>query len=916
MASAGCSVDMVLIAVNKLYNEPNTLEKEKASRWLHDFQRSVFAWETSDQLLQTKNDVESTYFAAQTMRSKVLYSFNELPESSHISLKDSLLNHIEQLHNMSPIILTQLALAVCDLALQMITWKNPAVTFMQTYANNKDSLVYLLELLTLLPEEVRNKSLRLGDNRRNEVMDEMENSAPMVVDLLKAYLSEESTKNDKTMSKIFKCLSSWFCLGILPGNHVARSKLLDFPFTILQDIGTSNLLYEAACDCVCAALYTAQDINRNSELISTLFHGIHKLRETFHSAVAHEDTDKCMSLCRVFSELAEILMDSIVSKPNEGLGDLKTLDLLLICNGHFQYDVAELTFPAWYRLSESLHESTNNAKTPFIPFIERLIYSIVRHCQMEPDTDKLLDENDDFYDFRLRVSELVRDVVGLVGATQCYIHLFSLLSNVKNPPTWDVTEATLFVMSAIAKNIDLEEETTTSQVLHAIISLPDDVHIILKHTSVIMLGELAKWISAHSHILDPILQFLTGALHTKELSSAAATSLQYLCLACTDSMTQHHTSLVQLISVSDHLHISNEASLGLLKGVTTVLNRLPADQCHSCVRQLVLTQSITIQKNTSSETSNQDITIPLDRLAAIFQGLRSDKNSQSHTRLICENVFKEVWPVLYEMLKYCKAENKIVERWCRCIRFAVRSCGKTESNEMLEAIGEAIANTYRCYQHSCFLYLGSVLVDVYDDNPVLLSLLNSFLEPLFKLLNENKGLENNPDTVDDLFRLCNRFIEHNPFQFLSHQACSPLLQCAIKCLRHDQREANQSVTKFLRCVITCRPPQGQNGARQKITDEVVQTFGESIVNDSLIACLFHIPSFLYPDIAEIWWQLIQRDRAMFADWLKQALNALPAGSSLATATSEQTFAFHSNIICASEWTTVSYHLRDFCRLYR
>ena len=33
----------------------------------------VFAWETSDQLLQTKNDVESTYFAAQTMRSKVYY---------------------------------------------------------------------------------------------------------------------------------------------------------------------------------------------------------------------------------------------------------------------------------------------------------------------------------------------------------------------------------------------------------------------------------------------------------------------------------------------------------------------------------------------------------------------------------------------------------------------------------------------------------------------------------------------------------------------------------------------------------------------------------------------------------------------------------------------------------------------------
>lgn len=36
----------------------------------------VYAWQVSDQLLQLNQDVESCYFAAQTMRSKVNLTFN------------------------------------------------------------------------------------------------------------------------------------------------------------------------------------------------------------------------------------------------------------------------------------------------------------------------------------------------------------------------------------------------------------------------------------------------------------------------------------------------------------------------------------------------------------------------------------------------------------------------------------------------------------------------------------------------------------------------------------------------------------------------------------------------------------------------------------------------------------------------
>jgi hypothetical protein len=43
----------------------------------------VFAWQIADQLLQHSQDVESCYFAAQTMRTKIQLAFHELPPDSH-----------------------------------------------------------------------------------------------------------------------------------------------------------------------------------------------------------------------------------------------------------------------------------------------------------------------------------------------------------------------------------------------------------------------------------------------------------------------------------------------------------------------------------------------------------------------------------------------------------------------------------------------------------------------------------------------------------------------------------------------------------------------------------------------------------------------------------------------------------------
>ncbi|MED6282551.1 Transportin-3 [Characodon lateralis] len=98
---------LVYQAVQALYHDPDPAGKERASLWLGELQRSMFAWEISDQLLQLKQDVESCYFAAQTMKMKIQTSFYELPPETHNALRDSLLTHIQNLKDLSPIIVTQ-----------------------------------------------------------------------------------------------------------------------------------------------------------------------------------------------------------------------------------------------------------------------------------------------------------------------------------------------------------------------------------------------------------------------------------------------------------------------------------------------------------------------------------------------------------------------------------------------------------------------------------------------------------------------------------------------------------------------------------------------------------------------------------------------------------------------------------------
>ncbi|WAR09032.1 TNPO3-like protein [Mya arenaria] len=794
------SLETVHQALQALYNNPDVVGKERASVWLGELQRSVHAWQIADQLLTSHQSLESCYFAAQTMRTKIQYAFHELPTNVHESLRDSLLEHAGKVTaDTAHVIVTQLSLALADLALQMPVWKNSVQDLVQRFGSNPSQLSFLLEVLIVLPEEISSRSLRLGANRRHEVIEELKAASQVVLELLNG------------------------CMENMSDDTQIKTKVLKLTKSVRVD-------------------YMRQ--------LQTVF-------------AAPSTVWRSLNYCRIFTELAESFLEVITTTPNKGLGDFRVLELLLMCVGHHQYEIAEVTFNYWYKLSEDLYQKN----TP------------------ELNEEGTLDTSDDFFDFRMRVSELIKDVIFIVGSSTCFTHMFQNLKNQTSETTWDVSEASLFIMQAVAKNILPEESEVVPLVVQAVMSIPATAHIAVRYTTLQLLGELCEWIESHPSVIDPVLQYLMAGLQEPRLASVAATALQSISTMCKSHMKSHCEGLIQIVQAVDTFNISNDAATGLLKGVATILATLPHDKCTEGMRQLCSFQTVGLNKfltegcEAPKQGAADDPTVLLDRLAAVFRYTTPMvENGSVHP---CLPVIQEVWPVLAQACNKYQADVRIVERCCRCIRFAIRCLGKS-SSPLLQPLVPQMVSLYQVHSHSCFLYLGSILVDEYgsdkDCTQGLLDMYQHFCPPTFKLLEEQNGLRNHPDTVDDLFRLSLRFIQRAPLALLQSVAAKPVLMCAIAACSLDHKDANASVMKFITEFVkaaTHKDEKEDFEARSGLVKGLLVEHGQALVHSLIHSIVFCLPTYMCAEISEVIYEIMQVDRATFCVWLEHVLKALP-----------------------------------------
>ncbi|XP_063700917.1 transportin-3 [Culicoides brevitarsis] len=923
------STETVLQGVHALYNNPDLKEKDKASAWLAELQKSIHSWKIADQLLQEKRDLHSCYFAAQTMRNKIQNSFHELPPTAHESLRDSLLEHISHITpETNQIIVTQLCLALADLILLMSAWRHPIASLIERFATNTNSVTALIVILTLIPEEIESRNLRLGANRRDEMSNELAMNSRRVAEFLQTCLINR--QQDETIhAKIIKCFTSWTSMNVFKLEDIIDNMVLSYAFNLLRNPSTGTNMHEIAADCLCALLTCLEMTNNSAECEHKVFTGIAELQEAYLMCVAHEDVDKAVNLCRVFTVLAESFQHQMIASSCGATAhySIKSLDLVLNCVGHYDYEVAEITFRMWFQLSEDLFNRNNcTLSAHFKPYIERLITALYKHCQMEADHEGLLEDDDSFKDFRHKVSELIADVIFIVSSSSCFKQMFMILQQPN--VTWESSEAALFVMQNVARNILPDENEVVPKVVEAILNLPETCHIAIRYTSINILGELCDWIDCHPESMQPILNFLLYALQQKGgLATAAANALQSICCASSNHLVPQITGLMEIARHMESFEIQRDASINLLKGIVGVVGFLQKEQVSTVLLDLCSYQVTPLDHLLSSneaKVGRNDGSDPkywLDRLAAVFRYAHA--NLQENETNPWATALTIYWPTLSKAMDKYQAENNVMERIVRCMRYAIRTTGR-QAAPILEELVKQMIHVYNHHQHSCLLYLGSVLMDEFalDDVyvPGLLSMLQAFIEPTFNLLQRENGLKNNPDTVDDFFRLANRFVLRRPLDFLKSPLVQPIIQCALLACTLDHKDANLSVMKFFCSLLSSGRDLANpdSAAIQELIKQMVAVNGEALVVNLIYSSIFCLHSYMLSDVVDVFYELKKIDPKGFVDFLQSAVSALPKENSggTVTATDDQLRNFMRRTTNADSSRHMTQALQDFAKLYR
>lgn len=132
---------------------------------------------------------------------------------------------------------------------------------------------------------------------------------------------------------------------------------------------------------------------------------------------------RCSDLCLIFTELCNALSYYMINEPNHVLGDLNTINLLLMCGSHKEYEVFQKSFIFWFNISEEIYTNENSEKLclQFRNLIYTLVDCICVHCCLDSSHANIPPgKNDEFGEFRIKASDLVADVVFIVEANKCF----------------------------------------------------------------------------------------------------------------------------------------------------------------------------------------------------------------------------------------------------------------------------------------------------------------------------------------------------------------------------------------------------------------------------------------------------------------------------------------------------------------
>ncbi|KAL3676845.1 hypothetical protein R1sor_026793 [Riccia sorocarpa] len=920
---------VLLEALQALYHHPDPSVRTAANQWLEQFQQTMEAWQVSDSVLHDpSSSLEALYFCALTIRTKVQRDYEDLPPSAPLSLRNSLLTLLIKFRQGPPAVRTQLCMGMVALAIHMSPeeWGSGGVVqwFGKEVGSQVEAIPCLLELMTVLPQEAQSYKISVRPERRRQFQRELVESVQDAFSLLTSCLRDGAPQ---LREQVLRAFAAWMRLSY----GISAATLATHPLVAASLSGLdSEETFDAAVDAALELIrYTVSgnpvDLAAHMSLVQVIVPKIMALKPRFGAAVKaavaekqaqqvigeangydgeEEDEETVKGMAYLFAEMGESYVELIATGTSEAL---MIVEAIAEVTAHPDDNISAITFTFWHRLSQTLtsrdeeeHTGEEQAAmealrekriTIFRPTFELLV-SLVSFRVKYPKGFEAWrkDELQDFKETRYAVADMLLDAANVLGG-EATLRLLSqpLLQMAASLPNggsweWESLEASLYCIRAIAKTVPLSENVILPQIMTLLPQLPPQPQLL--YTSSLTIAALADWLGAaptSRTLLPLLLRLLTSALAVPEdPCAAAALALKHVCDACNKDLGQSVDALLELyrqvMSGQGNFHLAPEDELQLVEGLSIVVSSLPADKLPQAVEALCIPVSAPLEKLVASAqqggpaqtfTANQYI-LHIDRIGHIFRYITQPE--------VLAGVFQRMWPLLKLVFVQRAGDGKSMERLCRACKFAVRNCGRALGPTM-GLLLEELQERYQQHQHSCFLYLASVVIKVYGSDPACASYLGTLISVLFgqtvRLLQNIQDFTSRPDLADDCFLLASRCIRYCPQLLVSSPILAPLFSCALAGITVQHREACRSILTFLEDLLDL--PSSDSGKQFRASiDEVVTPAGLTLTRLAIACLVGALPESRMDEVIQLLISMIRLYGQLVAQWARDVVGVMPA----------------------------------------
>ncbi|KAJ6343533.1 hypothetical protein OIU76_005302 [Salix suchowensis] len=592
-------------AVHVLNHDTQSCNRVAANQWLVQFQQTDAVWEVATSILTSDHlhpppqppppfvsDLEVEFFAAQILKRKIQSEGHFL----QLGVKDALLNALlvaaKRFSSGPPQLLTQICLALAALMLCAVEHGKPIEQLfysLRTLQSQDDGNVAVLEMLTVLPEEVvdtQNTDCRVSPAHRSQYGRELLSHTPMVLEFLleqSQKMSDGGVQLHERSRKVLRCLLSWVragCFSEIPQDSLPTHPLLNFVFNSLQVPSSFDLAIEVLVELA----------SRHEGLPQVLLPRVHFLKEVLLiSALSSRDEKVISGLSCLMSEIGQAAPSLIVEASVEGLA---LADALLSCVAFpsEDWEIADSTLQFWSSLAsyilgldaegftllytllllllkmdsgvydefplvrawESAHANGWDAKLESIVshsspwkfisvayphFLSQLNFKVVDESTFIDEGEKV-DLPEGLAHFRMNLVELLVDICQLLKPTRFVQKLFFggwASPNVSMP--WKEVETKLFALNVVSELILQESQVFDFSVIMQLVTIFSSIPsnelkgfmCIVYRSLADVVGSYSKWISTFQTIARPLLLFLAAGISEPQSSNACASALRKFC---------------------------------------------------------------------------------------------------------------------------------------------------------------------------------------------------------------------------------------------------------------------------------------------------------------------------------------------------------------------------------------------------